>query len=165
MWRPHPRIRKATKWSSTALALILVAVWGVSEFRSFGLETRGWVVDLRLGGVTVINAHKGSSIGRPQPHWRWDRFNRTQMQRCWWIEWDGGHSWSPFRRIDFPLWMPLCILLPLSGTAWRFDILARRRDQSHLCTNCSYNLTGLRPGSNCPECNTPPPKNDDCQES
>ncbi len=165
MRRPHPRIRKATKWTSTIFALILVAAWGVSEFRSFGLTMQGWSVEFQQGSV-IASEETHLFKGSPPFHstgWAWDSFDRANERRNWWVA-------SQYRYLTsfpgsvtiltdalfIPLWMPLCILIPLSVATWWLDHLAQLRGQLPLCLNCYYNLTGLRPGSNCPECNTPP---------
>ncbi len=166
MRRPHPRIRKATKWSSTAIALMLLVAWGASEYRWFNLETTNWTTHLGRGGMVVVY-HDSISFRSP-PGWYSGKYDQMTIERTWWIQaWDtsGGSLPLPYNRVRFPLWIPMCIMLPLSGVAWRFDILARRRAQLPLCQNCSYNLTGLRPGSNCPECNTPPPKAEEISSS
>ncbi len=165
MRRPHPRIRKATKWSSTVFALILVAAWGVSEYRIFGFAQTRMCVNLCSGYVRIFySPQEEYFLGPPRPLWGWDTVNRTFQPRHWWFYWVGQPVY-PFSEILIPFWMPLSICLLLSGATWRLDILACRRNQSQLCMNCSYNLTGLRPGSNCPECNTTPPKIDECKKS
>ncbi len=164
MRKPHPRIRKATKWTSAALALILIAAWGVSEFSIFGIRTNHWNVQVYFGNVLVYYDHSGTSFGLT-PTWIWLRFDDANEDRSWWIKSSPPMPWFAYTTVTIPLWMPLSFFLLLSGTAWRFDTLARRRNQSHLCQNCSYNLTGLKPGSNCPECNTtPPPLSVECKE-
>ncbi|HMN39846.1 MAG TPA: hypothetical protein PKE29_03310 [Phycisphaerales bacterium] len=53
-----------------------------------------------------------------------------------------------------PLWAPMLIAVAFSAAAWRFDILARRRERLNLCPKCNYDRVGLSPGAVCPECGT-----------
>lgn len=64
-------------------------------------------------------------------------------------------------------WMDLpgvCGLPPLIGvftiaatlTAWRLDVLARRRARIGLCAKCHYDRAGLAASTVCPECGTAP---------
>ncbi len=81
MRRPHPRIRKATKWSSTAFSLILLAAWGVSEFRTFGFDMHLWGVRLRLGFLLVAYDEFGGGSHGLIPVWAWND-DRVYADRC-----------------------------------------------------------------------------------
>jgi hypothetical protein len=49
-----------------------------------------------------------------------------------------------------PLWTLFLVAVALMTNAWRVHVGARR--DGHACPSCGYDLSGLPPGSACPEC-------------
>jgi hypothetical protein len=60
-----------------------------------------------------------------------------------------GKTWF----VEFPLWFPPAVAMALTLCAARSQ---RRGGAGHLCPACGYDLSGLPPGSPCPECATIP---------
>jgi hypothetical protein len=157
----------ALRWGGLALC---AAVLGLSALSLRGLyveRTFGWPSRVEAGvqrgglslivdyippvrpmpGVTMLTAAARHRWRIRDPHgqvsWSWAARWHSYMQgataanRSWRVE-----AW-------LPMWMPAVILLPVTLIAWR----RASKFKSHLpmCA-CGYDVSGLAPGSPCPEC-------------
>jgi hypothetical protein len=78
---------------------------------------------------------------RGYPGWRWlFDWKLTLRGRCY---------------IQVPLWSVAAAVSIISGAAWFGH--CRRVVARCACPSCNYDLSGLPPGSPCPECATKPP--------
>ena len=144
--RPHPRIRKTTKYGGTALTVLLVAVWigsGWSHWKDRPYQRT--YLEIENGCVVVgrLDVFRVWTIwGRPSFALRWRPYYYVTT-----TGWEAA----------LPLWIPLTLAFGATALAFRLDHLARRRNRMNLCPKCHYDLTGLPGGATtpCPECGTP----------
>ncbi len=154
MMKPHPRIRKTIKWGGAVVTVLLVVAWVGSGWFfvscTFGrpiTETSG-----RLRSVHIVNGVVRSSsftgmAGVFLPHGLDAGLARGSFR------WDADYFDSyTSASVVIPLWPAVVMLSLATGTAWRLDTLARRRERLNHCPKCNYDRTGLAPGAVCPEC-------------
>lgn len=138
------------KWSSAALAAILFIAWIASGWYSAGaMSSAGYGVSVRNGYVVITRIVGGTrppirstGISGPRPfHMRWlaPTFERA----------NGWYAILPF-------WALTPVAATAAATAWRLDVLARRRDRLRLCEKCGYDRAGLAAEAKCPECGSAP---------
>lgn len=157
--RPHPRIRKTVKKGGVVLLLLLFVAWIGSAFLSLS-----WTGDIPYlpGRVTI-------GIGGGALAWT-ELTDQAVIKKYVPAGWDacwgpGLVNWrGPFMRatptagtnkiweVGVPLWQPLLVLLPIVALAWHLDLTALRRARAGHCPKCNYDLSGLPPGTPCPEC-------------
>ena len=167
--QPWPRTRKAVKWGGLVVSVLLVVVWTGSAWYS-----AGWLWAVRrtteLSNIErfySITCSEGSlQVGRGMDYFAVDgpplrpaegwvyrtgytrfvwRYTRTDTMAS-----PGGHWYTHF----FPLWPLVLLTLIPTALAWRLDTLARRRANTGKCAKCSYDFSGLKAGTACPECGT-----------
>ncbi len=140
---PHPRIRKTIKWGGAVVTVLLVVVW---------IGSGWWGAKWNIPGLSAGGLSNGSlcveSQGVSEKH---AYFSYGRVPFGWRVKWamnGRGVAWVDI----FPLW-PVCVIaMATTATAWRLDILARRRARLNLCPKCGYDRTGLARGAVCPEC-------------
>ncbi len=148
--KPHPRIRKTVKWGGAIVAMLLVFMWlGSTRHGLLWRDAAGRTVAVRGGRfiATQCAADQGGLIpidwrDSPAPY-------ELDFSFSWTLDRTRGRTF-----LAMPLWAPMLIAVAFSAAAWRFDILARRRERLNLCPKCNYDRVGLSPGAVCPECGT-----------
>jgi hypothetical protein len=120
--RLRARVNWVTRWSGLALTLFL---------------TEGFIVGLFERELHVFDCRFGTlNIG----------YHRLTIQMRGYFGPDFDH-WEYWR---LPLWWPLLLTATLTILAW-YRHLNRPPAAGH-CARCRYDLSGLQPGSPCPEC-------------
>jgi hypothetical protein len=148
--KPHPRARKAVKWTGAVVSMLLVAAWALSVSWSVGWYfSSGYCVGVSSGGLTFVGVNPatpatftGFSAGPTEPPW---------ME--WWF---AAYSDATYTGVLVPLWILWAPALLITAIAWRLDILARRRAKVGSCAKCGYSRAGLAPAGECPECGAVP---------
>jgi hypothetical protein len=120
--------------------------------------------DVQPGTTYALGLHQGAIafnyMSLPslpiRPGWRFER--GPGMHKWSWAIWpsavsrktnpaSGGgrecYAW-------LPLWIPAGVVLPITLLAWTSG--SRRKRLLRACPSCGYDLSGLPPGSPCPEC-------------
>lgn len=130
------------KWGSTALTVLILAVWVASArwgigyvAKSINFEVIGGSVDVIVWGQSDRGYVKGLHT------WRTPRFE------WWYWEWltlPPSKLWE----VVFPIWIFAIPPFLTASVAWRLD----RRKPPGTCTNCGYDRTGLTADAVCPEC-------------
>ncbi len=138
------------KWGGTAVAVLLLVAWGVSEVWWLHYETRLGYVHLYRGEAGLVRHGPGTFPGVPG----WSVGPQVQTPRRWWPAFRGPGA--PWFQVSVPLWLPLSAATLVAAFGWRRARRAGLDDGEPRCGNCRYNRTGLAPGANCPECNAPP---------
>ncbi|CAG1003492.1 hypothetical protein PHYC_03070 [Phycisphaerales bacterium] len=132
------------RWACTAGLALAIAAYAFSAFYT------AWVtwnppyrrITLRSGGVGLSWEGAG-----------WFGTCRTEVLSGragpfrWWF--DIGGAGSTYRA-HIPLWCPTLLFATPAVLLWRSYLRARR--VTNPCPKCNYPLTGLAPGSPCPEC-------------
>ncbi len=145
--KPHPRIRKTIKWGGSAVVLLVIVVWIVSEQRIvMFVVPPSYEVALEKGLLLIANqGYPVSGLGvtfqqyPPQARFRLTSITLERYAADEWYLWIG-------------LWIPLILALTATAIAWRLDTLARRRARLNLCLKCDYDRSGLAKDAVCPEC-------------
>ena len=135
------RTRRIAKWMGLGLWFLLVAIWGVSLFRSVKYtSSRGQFVGFSVS--TFGFGRRAEFNPLTEPSWSVG------------IVSPGIGSWMPYtlaaRRawmVSIPIWIPLLAIAIPTAWLWRRD---RRHPPGH-CGNCGYDLTGNVAGV-CSEC-------------
>jgi hypothetical protein len=152
--RLRARVNWAMRWGAPVLVALSVA--------AYPLTHRGY--HIIYGGFApcyYISLHQGAiAIGytslpgvRFEPGWSVQHGSQRHPWRY--------AAWPHLRTQDFlfqgrdtslwlPLWIPALIALALTFAAWRSH--GRTNRGASLCPSCNYDLSGLPPGSPCPEC-------------
>ncbi|CAG1010474.1 hypothetical protein PHYC_03858 [Phycisphaerales bacterium] len=118
------------RWGCTAGAAFALVLWAIPSAVSLN-TVMGYLV------VSVLQSHEPSANPRQDP-------NPLQVADV--ILWTGDGNWS----LWIPLWYLAAVLGFLAAVLWTCRILARRKTGAFPA--CNYSLTGLAPGSPCPEC-------------
>jgi hypothetical protein len=146
------------RWGGLVICLLIVATYIVSSYRRIAivyesLPERYVTFQVNMGQLGFL-ARWGPQWGRspvgpsvrPEIHdvdgtlltsllWRFTTMNLGRGQQ--WISW------------HFPLWPIFIITATVAGVA---TIRRRRTVRFGRCPSCNYDLSGLPPGSPCPEC-------------
>jgi hypothetical protein len=145
--KPRPRIRKFFKWGGLVVSVLLLTFIAISAFFGFAYVSRsGDFPFLQSGRV----GHNWSSSSRTFPTSGFDAWRLPKPTLEWWVHWrfmTGGKT------VVIPLWPFVTLSLATTATAWRMDIIARRKSRLGGCPACGYDRTGLAPAAPCPECN------------
>lgn len=150
--KPHPRMRKTVKWVGPLLTVLLIvgsigSGWLAPEW----IDTKGSQYGIWAGRVYYMQ--RANTGFRPGFNWFNEKIG-PGYHWAWWFYADNTLLWG--WRICIPLWAPALASLVATMLAWRFDLIARRRDRAHLCRGCNYDRTGLPAGAVCPECGAGP---------
>jgi hypothetical protein len=150
----------AAQWGGLTVCFSILAVYLFTAQRAVGARvpvgSGGFVFQVDRGGVTVwvcrFPAGVPCAIVSPLSP---DEMTWAAAQ---------GWLWRPFVlvptgtrgvEVRFPLW-PLFVAAALL-TARTHATYRRNRWGEHSCPSCGYDLSGLPPGSPCPECAAAPP--------
>jgi hypothetical protein len=147
---PRPRVRKAIKWVGAASTVLLAVAWigsgkyGVGWASSSGAEfvVRWGECCVNTGSSSLFGLSPGLSAGSS----RFMLFNEFVYER----RGSGGVV------VVFPLWPPALLALLPTAIAWRFDVVARRRERIGRCPKCNYDRAGIAADAKCPECGASP---------
>jgi hypothetical protein len=176
--KPHPRIRKTTKWGGAAVTVLLVVVWIGSEWYcnpSAVLSGRWLAVD--RGRLLCGRWNEGVGPEPPKVAAREEWVKRTvahmfaedvifhalmpRAEPPWkavfgepnWVR--DGSEWI----LAIPFWLLVAAVLPLTGFAWHRDRVVRRLQRAallNLCPKCDYDRAGIAGDAKCPECGAMP---------
>ena len=152
--KPHPRIRKTIKWGSAAVTVLLMVVWiGSGWYTRVRFLSSGWMLAVGAGRLTLSPQSSFRNIPPHQLRMMESPLNASHpFNLLWTLTFQRvGPSWS----VACPLWISAFASGLTALTAWRLDVLSRRRHaRLNLCPNCGYDRTGLAPVAVCPECGT-----------
>lgn len=144
--KPHPRIRKTTKWTGAAVSVVLVGVWvGSVWYIGAWRGKNGHGVDISGGRLNVSWPVAPGGWGEV-PGWHFDRYP-TALHWMYERSDDAIGTW-----IALPIWPIALSAAIVTLAAWRLDTLARRRARPGMCPKCGYDRAGLPEGAACPEC-------------
>lgn len=144
--KPHPRIRRTTKWIGAVVSVVLVVVWiGSRWYRGTWCGQHGHVVAI-WGGRLYAWLPLAPSGWREPPGWH---VASAPSALGWTYE---GGGWARERWIAVPIWPVALSAAIMSLAAWRLDALARRCERVGACPKCRYDRAGLAPDAVCPEC-------------
>jgi hypothetical protein len=167
------RVRKVAKWTGAALCVLIVGAWAASRWVSVACSARtstmNTTIMVRYGGLMIgwyrmTPEHRdlaaalrvSSSLGTI-PLWQVQVLPPALQAWGWWPWGHKDTSNAQVRTGDvfLPLWMPFVLVFAPTAFLWQRD----RRDRfgPGRCKKCGYSLTGLSPGSPCPECGHPSP--------
>jgi hypothetical protein len=152
----------AVRWGGLGVLLLCAglylttAVWAIGVIHQWpGLTAGGGVWRGRVTIVVVVRDNPLASlpagwsyrVARPaKAADSWSESLRARYRR-------NLRGAANQREIAVPLWMVALAVTPPCALAWR----TRRTTVPHACAACNYDLSGLRPGSACPECAAVPP--------
>ncbi|CAG0991473.1 hypothetical protein PHYC_02322 [Phycisphaerales bacterium] len=148
------------RWTCTAALAMLLLVYAITNWFAFTAVRAGsgpfvllaggalhvhWsppgasrVVFGFVEGATPIVADCYVWAGSAGSDWTWSG------------EWrDSTYGAATVRERAVPLWVPSLLLAAVSALLWRSHLRDRRANN---CPECNYPLSGLAPGSPCPEC-------------
>ena len=128
------------KWAGVALVLLVLGVDVASAWYCMELFRSGTCFEVARGRIGLVQSPglappDGWYVSRHDAVHRWWFLFRTipRLQRDWAV----------------PIWfVAAACALP---TAWLWYRDRRDKRPGH-CSRCGYELTGLAPGSTCPEC-------------
>jgi len=152
-------MRKAGKWTASAVMLLLIAALAVSVVREArvvymdqvpsGVRYRALV--LMMGGLQYdTNLAQGDHLDSTIWAHEW----KTPTMP---IHWSVLRASNPVGSIVFvPLWIPILILAAPVVLLWRADRRAALRRRAGHCRSCGYSRRGLAPDAKCPECGAAP---------
>lgn len=142
------RLRSTLKWACSA-GFVVSAALLVASCLTIGVSREAPGGHITIGRGSLLYSHSTTLADYIK-----DRRNATNT---WWVrnptaEWQllPAYYSGTFFRMYIPLWFPTALLLMPAGALWAIDVRARRAPG--LCRGCGYALTGLNPGSPCPEC-------------
>ena len=150
--RLRPRLRKAAKWVTLILSILLVAAWAMSAWVAFAFFSK---LGIAIGvdeGVVLIGADRGS----PTAAYQGQSSFREHSPGLRWLFGviDNPQGWV----VLIPFWAITLPAIALTIFAWRRDAAARRRLLVNHCPACNYDRAGLStPGALCPECGAAAP--------
>jgi hypothetical protein len=158
----HRRVRAwvnwAVRWGGIAVVAVVVCVYLLSSRRWYqhGRYTPTAQVLLVLDRgqlrVQVVRLH-GPALFFVGPPGLTGRVRTTWREALRWDYHAWGNPSATTRILDLPLWPAAAFSAALSGLAW----MRYCRRTPGVCRRCHYDLSGLPPGSPCPECASPIP--------
>lgn len=155
--KPHPKLRRFALWGGAVATVLLAAMWVVSSRWLCIVQLPSWCADVAEGGVRLWNRYDRLL---PEDYgWRVVDYSSVTKEASVAFAWGlrpPRLTLGPVWHVSLPFWLPVTIALAVTLTAWRFTILARRRERLGLCPKCNYNRTGLAPAAVCPECGAQP---------
>lgn len=157
-------IRNAIRWVFRVLSVIAFGVIPVLYPISYRCTViyegrQDFDVTLRQGNVTMTAPNFSGNVYRPFGQGWVVLPAGDHIQQC--PPAFTGVSWFGPGIMTWPLWLFLLPSLILGAFAWipglfRDSFIDLMKGERHhgLCGSCGYELTGLKPGSRCPECGT-----------
>jgi hypothetical protein len=153
---PRARLNRTVRWSATILCVVAILVYTLGLFRVLAFQPgigRLSFAELDRGQVVV----RWDSVPYRLGPWQLHSSPVAQVRHGPWAQ-SLRVGWSRTTRpngsftymIFFPFWVVLACCLPLAIVAWIVHAKAGRR--AGACPCCNYDLSGLPPGSPCPEC-------------
>ena len=144
MGQARLKLRRVGKWVGLVIVLIVLGVDVTSVWCSvvWLRSTAEWKV--KNGGISV-RWFRNSGSRWASPGWYindWQFDSPSHGLPSWYIS-------SGFGDLEVPLWTLATLAALPSALLWWYD---RRGKAPGLCAACNYDLTGLAPGSTCPEC-------------
>jgi hypothetical protein len=145
------------RWGGLGVAAAVVAVYIVTSLAVYTMNHRSdsfryqWAV--WRGQVRLIVTDWANPL---VPRWTFRRY-RPDRQSGFFpptFGWNAALGWSSFsireqRGCAVPLWPIGLASGAASAIGWWS---CRRRPAAGICPSCNYDLSGLPPGSSCPEC-------------
>lgn len=130
------------KWGSTALTVMILAVWIASA----------WVTVVWFHPRVHAGLVQGSGlIGGPVPGRPMGFSSEVHSYSFrWWNWWWDSNSRLYTWRLLFPFWILGVPPLLTAAITWRLDRGGRKRPGS--CGKCGYDRVGLAADAVCPEC-------------
>jgi hypothetical protein len=159
--RLRARVNWAMRWGGAAVCAAILMIYMVSSLHAADVQYSGKLhkigVQLWRGQVTLLKIDWPSPMtGRPTL--RLYTSTRTEMEKAG-MTWPRA-LWFQFEHpplapaqtvlIAVPLWAPMLLLAWASAGSWR--VVISRGPDERPCASCGYDLSGLPPGSACPEC-------------
>jgi hypothetical protein len=159
--KPHPRIRKAIKWGSAAVTVLLIAAFiprgcaeSVTTPETWPEPFAGWRLDIRARRACLMWHCRGAILRSQVP-----AVYTNPPSLCEWpLGFESSFS-SPCYCVVTPLWLPIMCIGAVTGLVWRRDVVIRRRQSAiahNLCPKCNYDLAGIAADAKCPECGAVP---------
>lgn len=173
--RVRARVNWGVRWGGAALGCGFLAMIPWSAFRASALVInvpRGEIDIAARSGVAFLAFTRArpswfppslplpaapppwsaavydSSRGDGQ-EWRWWRWHAKKWPESPPGFSSGGELAGTAVTLEFPLWCPA--VLSLGASVWAYADWRSRRGPAK-CSSCRYDLSGLPPGSACPEC-------------
>lgn len=139
-----PWVRKAVKWTSAVLVVLVVGAWIATVWRTFGYQGGGPWVSMTAGVMFV-----GYDIRAVGPGPTGFRIVPSSPGEFAWWDWGwfrivGNRGWLAV----FPIWALIIPPFLVCAVASRLD----RRKLPGACPKCGYDQTGLAADAVCPEC-------------
>jgi hypothetical protein len=153
--RFRARVNWAIRWGGPLLCAAVAAIYCVTANRALCLwrqtPYRKLGLDLWRGQVRLWHSRDTGPAWDAWYGWSCRLLSRPGQD--WSLDWGSSLSFRASSRIAHIIWIPLYAPVPpvliVSALAWRRHQSARR---PHVCPSCHYDLSGLPPGSPCPEC-------------
>jgi hypothetical protein len=161
--RLRARVNWALRWGGLAGALgvtalvVLSLVRGVAAY-NIGDRTQHWIRLWRGNAEIKVYDWRGpspldfSDLRYPRRQVAW-LVPPVQWPSTWLYEHKQRGLYAHSTMYRFPLWPFAASAWTLTGLAWWMAINSARATQ-FACPSCHYDLSGLPPGSPCPECAT-----------
>src|SRR5262245_18640253 len=144
---PHPRIRKSVKWGGLVAGVAATVVWICSAWAYVGWWSATGTHVIVAKGALSLSWYQVGPSGDPAAGWQAEsQHTPSLVWRGFWLR--SPASW----RLVVPLWPLLVATFLTAATAWRWDVLARRRALAGKCPTCGYDCRGLPARAACPEC-------------
>jgi hypothetical protein len=150
----------AVRWGGLAACGAVLAAYALSATRLWilGYGTSETLVRLHLWRGRLDLQIWDGATGHPLTGFRLEAVPLSETMYSGWRQalgwlWD-SYTVPPtgIRRVELgvPLWSVALLTAPVCVTAWR------RQPKRGGCPACNYDLSGLPPGSPCPECAAAP---------
>lgn len=148
-WRA--KIRVTTKWTSTAVVVLLVIVMLMSRWTLVSwVKQSGTQLQVAEGCFTVFTFKPGA-----QQQMKWYitpglHVEHPDLMEFKWMPWQVDTAQMAL--VMTPLWIPAVPFACVAIAAWVLDWRALRRSRRGCCTRCHYSRAGLAADAACPEC-------------
>ena len=146
-------LRRIVRWGGAVISLLLLALWIGSVWwnPAIMLAHRAQVM-MRAGRLHVRwfdsrGVWDGDTISISGPGMIVILLDAERFR--WWMQY---RSDSFGTLVSVPLWLPAAAAMLLTVTAWKPELVARRRAGLGRCPKCNYDRLGLPHGAVCPEC-------------